>query len=130
MAIGRFSVEDARLLEKCIQSLQKLDDGRLKPKTALQVHFVSVCRGNAPPMTKYEKAYMGWRHSKPHIPGVIATAESNARVVMTVNKKKAARPKAKKRKDEYWQKLNKQQLSGPKAKRKSPSTRTAVYTYK
>ena len=128
MAIGHFSIEDARLLEKCIQGLQKLDDGRLMPKSAMQVHFVSVCRGYAPPRTKYEKAYIRWRHSKPHIPDVIATAEPNAPVVMTANKKKATRPKANKRK-EYWQKLNKQQLSGPKAKKKTPSTRTAIYTY-
>ena len=120
------------MLENCIQGLQKLDDGRIEPKTAMQVHFVSVCRGKVPPVTRYEKAYLRWRHSKPSIPDMIPAEEPNVRVVprvvVKVNKKKAARWNAKKR-NEYRQKLSPQQLSGPNANNKKRPTRTAIYTY-
>ena len=44
-----------------IKALQELDRGVRVPQTALQVHFVEVCRGGAQPTTAYERAYMAWR---------------------------------------------------------------------
>ena len=44
-----------------IKALQELDRGVRVPQTALQVHFVEVCRGGAQPTTAYERAYLAWR---------------------------------------------------------------------
>ncbi|WP_397545702.1 DUF413 domain-containing protein [Ruegeria marisflavi] len=81
---GRFTLKDARLLESCIGSLQALEEGRREPTTAMQVQFVSVCLGKAPPRTAHELAYMRWRHSKPHIPDVLAKAEAAERKLAKV----------------------------------------------
>jgi hypothetical protein len=49
------------LIAPYIKALQELDRGVRVPKTAMQVHFVEVCRGGAQPKTAYERAYLAWR---------------------------------------------------------------------
>jgi hypothetical protein len=50
-----------KLIAPFIEGLQELDRGFRAPATALQVHFVEVCRGCAQPTTAYERAYLEWR---------------------------------------------------------------------
>jgi hypothetical protein len=50
-----------KLIAPYIKVLQGLDRGLRVPRTALQVHFVEVCRGVAQPTTEYERAYLVWR---------------------------------------------------------------------
>jgi hypothetical protein len=50
-----------KLIAPYIKALQELDRGLRVPRTALQVHFVGVCRGVAQPSTEYERAYLAWR---------------------------------------------------------------------
>jgi uncharacterized protein YifE (UPF0438 family) len=49
------------LIAPYIKELQELERGIRVPQTALQVHFVEVCRGGAQPTTAYERAYLAWR---------------------------------------------------------------------
>ena len=49
------------LIAPYIKALQELERGIRVPQTALQVHFVEVCRGGAQPTTPYERAYLAWR---------------------------------------------------------------------
>jgi hypothetical protein len=49
------------LIARHIEALQELDSGVRAPQTALQVHFVEVCKGNARPATAHERAYLVWR---------------------------------------------------------------------
>jgi uncharacterized protein YifE (UPF0438 family) len=49
------------LIAPYIKALQELDRGVRVPQTALQAHFVEVCRGDAQPTTAYERAYLAWR---------------------------------------------------------------------
>jgi hypothetical protein len=46
------------LIAPYIKALQELER---VPRTALQMHFVEVCRGGALPTTAYERAYLAWR---------------------------------------------------------------------
>src|SRR5260370_39408434 len=50
-----------KLIARFIRALQELDGGLRVAVTALQVHFVEVCRGSAQPTTAYERAYLEWR---------------------------------------------------------------------
>jgi uncharacterized protein YifE (UPF0438 family) len=50
-----------KLIAPFIKRLVELDKGLRAPMTALQVHFVEVCRGGAQPTTAYERAYLEWR---------------------------------------------------------------------
>jgi hypothetical protein len=52
------------LIARHLKFYQALDDGSRAPNTALQVHFVSVCRGEWLPQTDHERAYMAYRQSK------------------------------------------------------------------
>jgi hypothetical protein len=49
------------LIAPYIKALQELERGVRVPRTALQMHFVEVCRGGALPTTAYERAYLAWR---------------------------------------------------------------------
>lgn len=62
--MGKLTSEENRLLAPYIRALEALDKGKRLPRTALQRHFVSVCRGQAPARTRYEKAYLKWRAEK------------------------------------------------------------------
>ena len=53
------------LIAPYIKALQELERGIRVPQTALQVHFVEVCRGGAQPTTPYERAYLAWRAREP-----------------------------------------------------------------
>jgi len=55
------SMPPPRLIASYVKALQELDRGVRVPRTALQVHFVEVCRGGALPTTAYERAYLAWR---------------------------------------------------------------------
>ena len=44
------------LIAPYIKVLQKRERGIRAPRTALQMHFVEVCRGGALPTTAYERA--------------------------------------------------------------------------
>lgn len=55
------SAQPPRLIAPYIKAFQELDRGVRVPQTALQVHFVEVCRGGAQPTTAYERAYLAWR---------------------------------------------------------------------
>lgn len=65
--ISGLTLKEVRKLQPCIAALQELEHGTRKPKTAMQKHFVSACRGEAPPRTVYEKAYIRWRDTKPNL---------------------------------------------------------------
>jgi hypothetical protein len=48
-----------------------LDTGERQPQTEAQRHFVTVCRGEAAPMTTQERVYLhirAWRHARPGDP--------------------------------------------------------------
>jgi hypothetical protein len=49
------------LIAPYIKALQELDRGVRVPRTAMQMHFVEVCRGGAQPTTAHERAYLAWR---------------------------------------------------------------------
>ena len=55
------STRPPSLIAPYIKALQGLDRGIRTPQTALQAHFVEVCRGNAQPTTAYERANLAWR---------------------------------------------------------------------
>ena len=48
------------LLRRHLHFYRKLENGRRRPATALQIHFVEVCRGDATPNTEHEKAYIAY----------------------------------------------------------------------
>jgi hypothetical protein len=50
-----------KLIARYFKALRELDAGTREPRTAMQVHFVSVCRGVALPVTAPERAYLAWR---------------------------------------------------------------------
>jgi uncharacterized protein YifE (UPF0438 family) len=53
----------AELIRGFVKSLEKLENGKMLPKTDAQRHFLEVCRKSCPPETDYEFAYMeykGW----------------------------------------------------------------------
>jgi len=49
---------ERQLLEKHKDFYEDLNHGRRKPTTEAQKHFLLVCRGQAPPETEHEFAYM------------------------------------------------------------------------
>jgi Protein of unknown function, DUF len=55
------SAPPPKLIAPFIRALRELDRGLRLPVTALQAHFVEVCRGSAQPTTAYERAYLEWR---------------------------------------------------------------------
>ena len=55
------STPPPKLIAPYIKALEELDRGSRAPQTALQAHFVEVCRGGAQPTTPYERAYLAWR---------------------------------------------------------------------
>jgi uncharacterized protein YifE (UPF0438 family) len=61
------SPNEIRLLAPCIHALEMLERGERKPRTALQRHFLNVCKGECPARTAYERAYLKWRESKPDL---------------------------------------------------------------
>ena len=89
----------------------------------MQVHFVSVCRGKATPLTEYEIAYMRWRSSKPDIPKVLARAKAEKRANAENRKREAAakqkRAAAAKRKRANVQELAYTQKPGSLSQRAS-----------
>ncbi len=55
------STRPPKVIAPYIKALHELDRGVRVPQTAMQVHFVEVCRGGAQPTTAYERAYLAWR---------------------------------------------------------------------
>jgi uncharacterized protein YifE (UPF0438 family) len=55
------STRPPSLIAPYIKALQELERGIRVPQTALQVHFVEVCRGGAQPTTEHERVYLAWR---------------------------------------------------------------------
>jgi len=55
------STQPPGLIAPYIKALQELDRGVRAPKTAMQLHFVKVCRGVSRPATEYERLYLEWR---------------------------------------------------------------------
>lgn len=58
---SRLTAGEANLIAPHQAALRNLDEGRRKPRTALQNHFIAVRKYDAAPTTKYEKAYLKWR---------------------------------------------------------------------
>jgi len=52
------------LLDKHLWFYQQLDSGERRPNTKEQLHFLKVCRNEAPAQTEHEKAYMAWLRKK------------------------------------------------------------------
>jgi uncharacterized protein YifE (UPF0438 family) len=76
--------EEIRLLIRCVHALEMLERGERKPTTALQQHFLDVCKGKYRARTAYEHAYLKWRVSKPNLLKLqqeIATAKAKGRPV-------------------------------------------------
>lgn len=65
--MSQLNAEEIRLLAPCIRGLEKLELGERKPKTFLQSQFLSVCKGDIPARTKYERAYLKWRKTRPSL---------------------------------------------------------------
>jgi uncharacterized protein YifE (UPF0438 family) len=61
------TLEEVRLLLKWAHQLERLEKGEFEADTPLRQHFLSVCRGDAKPVTIYEKAYVKWRRTKPEL---------------------------------------------------------------
>lgn len=55
------SIQPPRLIAPYIKALQALDQGVRVPQTAMQRHFVEVCRGAARSTIEYERLYLEWR---------------------------------------------------------------------
>jgi uncharacterized protein YifE (UPF0438 family) len=63
----KFSVEDAKLLEKQIGVLQSLEKGTKVADSPDDTKFVAVCQGLQKATTPKEKAYLRWKKQKPDI---------------------------------------------------------------
>ena len=61
------NAKEVSLLRPYIRALEKLEQGKIEPKTALQKHFLAMCRGESPARTEYEFAYLKWRRTKPDL---------------------------------------------------------------
>ena len=53
--------EESALLEHHLDFYQSLDEGRWRPQTPAQEHFVAVCRAQATAETQHERAYIKWK---------------------------------------------------------------------
>lgn len=58
--MNAISPEHQRLLRPHILPLEALAEGRRKPKTAAQAHFLSVVQRRVEPDTDYERAFMAY----------------------------------------------------------------------
>ena len=54
-------MQPPKLIAPFLRTLQELEAGIRPPRTALQLHFVQVCKGAAVPKTAHERAYLQWR---------------------------------------------------------------------
>jgi uncharacterized protein YifE (UPF0438 family) len=55
------AIQPPKLIASLVKALQELEAGIRSSNTALQLHFVEVCKGAAEPRTAYERAYRQWR---------------------------------------------------------------------
>lgn len=59
--MGVLTPEERALIDKHKQFYLDLAEGRRKPKTAAQLHFVAVCKGRLAPKTDHERAFLRWK---------------------------------------------------------------------
>ncbi|MCC7276633.1 MAG: DUF413 domain-containing protein [Alphaproteobacteria bacterium] len=52
------------LIAKHLTFYESLDTGLREPDTALQRHFVEVCRGSCAPRTEHEMVYLAYKRDK------------------------------------------------------------------
>jgi uncharacterized protein YifE (UPF0438 family) len=59
--VKRLSEAEIALLREYLDLACAIEAGTREPRTDVQKHFLQVCRGEAEPATKYERAFLKWR---------------------------------------------------------------------